>query len=311
MPTHSTASHTSFLMMAALSALFMGTIGVISRYAQLSAETITFYRLFLGALFMLLWLLSSGRGRILLSWPSWPVLINGGFLAGFIVFYIQGMNYTSMANAIMMIYLAPVAASVIAHFFMGEKLTGHAFLLILLAMLGFAMMMEFRLDFSSASDSGFNHAKGLLYSFLAMLSYTAFILMNRIIPDKVHVFSRSGYQMMVGALCILPVMLSQSQAQTISSVQWGWLIAAGLIPGFLAILFAVIALGRLPAATFGTLAYLEPIAVVTFAWVLFDQSLNTLQLSGCSIIMLSGIAQAVVSHKQQAIKEQAISQITR
>lgn len=279
-------SRLPYLAMAVASAVLMGTIGVISKYAQLSAETITFYRLFLGGLMMLCYLLLIRRVTLLWQWPGWPVLINGALLAGFIVCYVQAMNYTSMANAIMMVYLAPVAASLVAHFLLGETLNRPAFLLILLALFGFAMMMEFKLDFSSGSAD----ALGIGYAALSLCAYAGFILINRTIAPHVHVYSRSAYQLLIGALCMLPFMLYQGES--LSSTQWGWAFAAGLLPGFLAILFAVVALRELPAATFGTLAYMEPIAVVTFGWVLFGQSLSVLQMSGCLLIMLSGGVQA-------------------
>ncbi len=100
------------------SAILMGTIGIFSRKTGLPAEIITLFRLILGAGFMMLFLLLIGRIKMLWKWPSYPVLINGFMLAGFMIFYIQAMNYTSMANAIMLIYLAPVVASIVAHFFL-------------------------------------------------------------------------------------------------------------------------------------------------------------------------------------------------
>ena len=63
----------------------------------------------------------------------------------------------------------------------------------------------------------------------------------------------------------------------------------GLVPGFFAILCAVYALSRLPAATFGTLAYFEPIAVVVFGWTLFGETLSALQLAGCLVIIAGGV----------------------
>ncbi|WP_036590329.1 DMT family transporter [Oceanospirillum maris] len=287
MPSN-TSSSGFFLVAAAMSAFFMGTIGTISFYAGVSAEAVTFYRLFFGAMLMGGYLLLTGQREKIMTWPGFKVLITGAFLSGFVVFYILAMSYTSMANAIMLIYLAPVTASIVAHFLMGERLSTASVGLILLALLGFAMMMEFQLTFGNNEDE----ALGILYGFCSMLCYAAFMLTNRLIEERVHVLTRSGYQMFAGALCILPMMLQQ--ADSISGQQWGWLAVAGLIPGFFAIVLAVVALRALPAATFGTLAYLEPITVVALGWVLFDQTLNGLQLSGCALIVLSGIAQAVL-----------------
>ena len=75
------------------------------------------------------------------------------------------------------------------------------------------------------------------------------------------------------------------------------LAGTGLIPGFLAILCAVIALQRLPAATFGTLAYFEPIAVIIFGWTLFHEPLSPLQLGGCVLIMASGVLKVLTAER--------------
>jgi len=282
-----------FLMSAVLSAVFMGTIGTISFFANVSAETVTFYRLFIGALLMGVFLLLSGQKQRILAWPGFKVLVTGVFLAGFVVFYVMAMNYTSMANAVMLVYLAPLTASVIAHFFMNERLSGPGAAMIAVALFGFAMMMEFNFTLSGRQSE----VVGLFFALCSMLCYAAFILTNRLIDDRVHVLTRSGYQMLAGALCMLPLMLRQGES--ISAEQWGWLITAGVVPGFLAIMLAVVALRALPAATFGTLAYLEPITVVALGWVLFDQSLNLLQMAGCGLIMLSGVLQALWSRPRK------------
>lgn len=282
----------SHIFAAVFAAVFMGTIGAISVYAGVSAETVTFYRLFIGAALMAAFLLLTGQRAKVFTWPGFKVLVTGAFLAGFVVFYVMAMNYTSMANAVMLLYLAPAAASIVAHFFMGERLSGLGTALIALALFGFAMMMEFNFNLSGRAEE----AAGLFYALCAMLCYAAFILTNRLIHERVHVLTRSGYQMLAGALCMLPLMLMQEES--IQAGQWGWLAAAGVLPGFLAIMLAVVALKALPAATYGTLAYLEPITVIILGWLLFDQSLNLLQMSGGALIIVSGVVQAVWSQRE-------------
>lgn len=277
------------LLIAFLSAVLMGTIGVFSKLTGLPAEVITFFRLAIGAGFMALFLLCIRKVHLLNQWPTWPVLVNGCFLAGFIIFYVQAMNFTSMANAIMLVYLAPLAAALAAHFFLGERLTLGGFGLIGLALFGFAMMMEFQVDISR--DSG--QFWGLCLGSLAMFCYAGFILVNRIIPVKIHVFTRTFYQLLTGAVVMAPLVLPSIGG--ISGSDIPWLIATGLVPGFFAILFAVMALSRLPAATFGTIAYSEPVAVVIFGWTIFQESLSVLQFCGCLLIIASGILKTLTS----------------
>lgn len=274
---------TATLLSAVMSAILMGTIGIFSKITGLPAESITFFRLMLGAVFMLMFLAATGKTELVRRWPSWPVLINGGFLAGFIIFYVQAMNYTTMANAIMLVYLAPLTASVIAHFFLGERLSPLAAGLIVLALFGFCMMMEFRVEFSGGSSE----STGIFFGLLSLFAYAGFMLVNRVIAENIHVYTRTFYQLFTGAIVMLPLVLISGQQ--ISFAQIPWLIGTGFFPGFLAILLAVIALSRLPAATFGTIAYFEPVAVMLFGWTIFQEALSPMQLAGSLLIIASSV----------------------
>jgi drug/metabolite transporter (DMT)-like permease len=270
----------------------MGTIGVLARFANLPAEHITFYRLFIGAICMLLYmLLSHKRGQILHK-PSKRTLLNGVMLAGFMVFYIQSMNYTSMANTVMLVYLAPLVCAVFAHYIFAEKLKIGNLIAIALALLGFAMMMQFSLSLSGAENEYF----GMLYATFAMFCYSGFMLINRK-PSDCSAYQSALVQLLVGALCLLPFVLSTPQLPSIQ--QSLWLLSIGFVPGFLAVLCAVKALRNLPSVTFGTVAYVEPVVVVALAWWLFSETLNLLQLAGCLLIILAGIGQGILSHRKQ------------
>lgn len=291
------------VLTAILAGLFMGTMGVFSRKTGLDAEVITFFRLLLGAGFLTILMTLTRRTRLLWCWPTWPVLINGLMLAGFIIFYVQAMFLTTMANAIMLVYLAPLVASIYAHFFLGEKLNLISFVLICSALFGFAMMMEFKIDFSSGS----NHALGLGFAAIALCCYAAFILINRTISSTVHVYTRTFYQLLTGALCLVPFFITDFPE--INRTTWFWLVGAGFFPGFLGILFAVIALEKLPAATFGTLAYFEPICVVILGWMIFGETLNSLQLAGCLFIIASGAVKGyLTAHAGPALGQKNLPQ---
>ncbi len=83
----------------------------------------------------------------------------------------------------------------------------------------------------------------------------------------------------------------------ITPVNAFWLLATGLIPGFLAITFAVAAQSHLTTATFDTPTYFEPVAMVFFGWFLFRENLSGLQLTDCVTIMASGCAKALLASR--------------
>lgn len=283
-----------FMFLAVLSAVLMATIGVFARYAALPAEQITFYRLVIGAACMLVFMLMSGKAKQVIHKPSKRTVINGVMLAGFMVFYVQAINYINMANAVMLIYLAPLTTAAFAHFVYKERLNNVNCALIILALIGFGLMLP-----SSLNSQNQQQTLGYLYATLAMLSYSGFMLINRK-PSQSTPYQSTLVQLSVGAVCLLPFIL---QAPIMpSSEQWVWLVAIGILPGFLAILFAVKALRALPAISFGTLAYFEPVAVVIFAWSLFNETLDGIQLIGALMIILAGVAQGVVMQKQRPNK---------
>lgn len=260
------------MLLAMLSAVLMATIGIFARYTQLPAEHITFYRLLIGAACMLAFMLMSGKGWQISHRPSKRTAINGMMLSGFMVFYVQAINYISMANAVMLIYLAPLTSAIFAHLVYKETLSRVNGGLILLALVGFILMLPTHHSTMSSQQSF-----GYLYAFLAMLSYSGFMLINRK-PSHSTPYQSTLIQLSVGAICLLPFVIITPIMPSMAQV--GWLIAIGVLPGFLAILFAVKALRVLPAISFGTLAYLEPVAVVIFAWFLFDEQLTAIQLLG-------------------------------
>ncbi|WP_220739526.1 DMT family transporter [Shewanella sp. c952] len=283
-----------FMLLAVLSAVLMATIGVFARYTALPAEHITFYRLVIGAACMLVFMLISGKAKQVRHKPSKRTVINGIMLAGFMVFYVQAISYINMANAVMLIYLAPLTTAAFAHFVYKERLNSANCVLIIFALIGFGLMLP-----SSLNSQNQQQALGYLYATLAMLSYSGFMLINRK-PSQSTPYQSTLVQLSVGAVCLLPFVLQVPIMP--SAVQWSWLVAIGILPGFLAILFAVKALRALPAISFGTLAYFEPVAVVIFAWSLFGESLNVIQLTGASMIILAGITQGIVMQKLQQNK---------
>lgn len=282
----------SGIITAIAAALCMGTMGLFSRKTGFTAEVITFFRLFIGSLFLLAYLFVKKDLRYIRSWPSWPVLLNGLFLAGFIIFYVQAMNYTTMANAIMVLYLSPLLASIFAHFFLGEKLNLTSLLLICGSLFGFAMMLEFKLGFGTEKGD----ILGMTYALLGLICYAGFIIVNRIINANIHSYTRTYYQLLIGALCLIPFLPGNIPPFTLTNALWS--MGAGLVPGFLGILCAVIALEKLPTATFGTLAYFEPICVILIGWIVFGERLGALQISGCSIILFCGAVKGYLATRE-------------
>ncbi|MGR5378489.1 DMT family transporter [Vibrio harveyi] len=277
------------MILATVAAISMGTIGVISRLSELDAITVTFFRLFIGGTLLLVLMLVTGQARQLRTRPHPLIMLNGVMLAGFMTFFIVSLNYITILIAVITIYMAPVVATVIAHFLLKEKLNRHSVSSIAIVLLGFTLVMYQPIDTPTSQISWLGMALALALA--GMSCYANFILINRMIPNHYQELTKCSWQFLVGALCVVP-MLTNSDL-SLSTTQWGWILLVGIIPGFLGIVLAVYSIKRLPAATFSTISYIEPIAAIVLAWIVFQETLLPIQMFGCGIIIWASIAQGI------------------
>ncbi|MDZ7867910.1 MAG: DMT family transporter [Rheinheimera sp.] len=280
-----------YLILALISAVSMASSGVIARLSGLAAAELTFYRLFVGALCLLALVLLLGKQTELKQKPDRRIVLNGVLLASFMLCFLKAISFISLANAIMLVYLAPALAAIAAHFLFHEKLDLASGLLIALSFLGFAMLQQFKLDLVLTEAQW----PGFVYGMLSLFTYTGFLLANRHSGNSESPLQRAFYQLIIGALCVLPFL---NAAPIPNTNELLWVFLAGFFPGFLAIYLAIVALEHLPTRVFGTLAYIEPVAVILAGWWLFSETLSLLQLGGVAMILLAGLVQSLL-HQQQ------------
>jgi drug/metabolite transporter (DMT)-like permease len=155
-------------------------------------------------------------------------------------------------------------------------------------MLGFAMLQQFQLDLALTPAQ----LPGFLYGLLSLFAYSAFLLLNRKPDPAQSLYQRTFYQLAIGAFCVVPFLAGASLPV---AADIPWILLAGIFPGFLAILWALTALQHLPTRVYGTLAYIEPATVILSGWLLFQESLNLLQLGGVLLILCCGMAQTLLA----------------
>ncbi len=294
------AASTVAMGMALLSALLMATSGPIAKVSGLDASLLTLARLSIGALCVLLWLWLRGRLNTL-GRPDRYAFYNALLLCGFMLGFLYALVQLSLAQAIMLVYLAPVAAAVFAVLLYKERLTLMQFACMAAALFGTWLLLP---EVQSNTDFSFP-TQGLGYALLALVSYTAYLLLNRNVKSSLPLHSRNFWQLALGGSGMLLLIIGQhvldSSAQrgavvTLPWQQLGWqdigfLLLAGLLPGFLAMLCALYALQHLSTRLYGSLAYVEPAAVVLMGWIWFGEQLSLWQSLGVLLILFSGIVQ--------------------
>ncbi len=283
-----------YALLALISAVAMASSGIIARYSGLAAAELTFYRLAVGGLCLLLFVLASGQLRSLRGKPDWRMAVNGVLLASFMLSFLSAIDYISLANAIMLVYLAPPLSAFIAHWLLHEKLDLPDSSLIVLSFLGFAMLQQFKFDLVLDTSQ----LPGLLFGLLSLVAYSSFLLLNRRSLPAHSQLQRTFYQLLIGACCVLPFLTTINMPTPDKLI---WIALAGLFPGFIAIYCAIVALQHLPTRVYATLAYLEPVTVILAGWWLFHESLSPLQLAGVLLIILTGLTLAIRHKPAKAV----------
>lgn len=283
-----------YIFLALVSAVAMASSGIIARFSGLVAAELTFYRLFVGGLCLLLFVTLSGKLSALKGKPDWRMAVNGVLLAGFMLSFLSAIEYISLANAIMLVYLAPPLSAFMAHWLLQEKLDLPDSSLIVLSFFGFAMLQQFKFDL--VLDTA--QLPGLLLGLVSLFAYSGFLLLNRRALPAHSQLQRTFYQLLIGACCVLPFLTDMQMPRADDMV---WIALAGIFPGFIAIYCAIIALQHLPTRLYATLAYLEPVTVILAGWWLFNEGLTMLQLAGVLLIIATGLGLALRHKPAKAV----------
>lgn len=264
------------------SAFLMGTLGLFVRNVSSNAQIITFSRLFLGFLFLAFLLLLTGRYKGIRMKPSLPIILSGIFTSIAILFYIEAIKYTTLATAVLLLYLGPIIGTILAYFFLKERVRPLNVVLILIAFSGTAFLLEFNFEFDS-------NEIGYMFGIASAITYSFYFIANRKIDKDTPLIGRSFYQFLFGTIAIFPFLFVGKTGFTMHDVPY--LISIGFIHGFLALTLLILALKNLDIVKCGTILYIEPITATMFGWLFFSEKISMLQLIGGIMILGSGLIQ--------------------
>jgi drug/metabolite transporter (DMT)-like permease len=270
------------------SAFLMGTLGLFVRNVSSNAQIITFSRLFLGFLFLTLLLLITGRFKEIRMKLSMPIVLSGIFTSISILFYIESIKYTTLATAVILLYLGPIIGTVLAYFFLKERVKPLNVVLIIIAFSGTAFLLEFNFSFDLSKF-------GYIFGIASAITYSFYFIANRKIDKDIPLIGRSFYQFFFGTIAILPFLFFGKTGFIMHDIPY--LISIGFIHGFLALTLLTLALKNLEVVKCGTILYVEPITATIFGWLLFSEKISILQLIGGIMILGSGLMQIGYSIK--------------
>jgi drug/metabolite transporter (DMT)-like permease len=198
------APDSTVLLLMTMTTVFWAGSFIATKIAlrELPAMTIMFYRFIVAT--TLIVIIAFRRERTLPSRSDIPLLLGLG-LTGIFIYNILQFNallYTSAGNASTINALVPLTSSVLATFFIGEKLTKRGIGCIILALIGVIAVIT-NGDLSTLLTLGFN--RGDLLMLGAMLCFSIYSVFSRKATKRYTPMVVTAYAFLFGFIPMIPL----------------------------------------------------------------------------------------------------------
>lgn len=274
--------------------LIFGTIGVFVKNIELSSSEIALTRGFIGGFVLILatFLLKKKlsveaikRNLLLLIFSGLAVGLNW-------IFLFQGYKYTSISNATLSYYFAPVFVTILAPFILKEKLTISKFLCVLMALVGMGCIV---------GVDGINGGKdivGIVYGLVAAGFYASVILMNKFLKE-IDSIEITVVQLLSAAITLLPYVLivEGNNIFSVATTSIPYILILGIVHTGIAYLLYFSSLQGLKGQTIAVLSYIDPVFAVIISALLLKESLGGLQILGGILILGSSFISEILNKK--------------
>lgn len=274
--------------------LIFGTIGLFVKNIELNSSEIALTRGFIGGI-TLLFVMVLLKKKISLEAikRNAYLLIFSGLAVGLNwIFLFQGYKYTSISNATLSYYFAPVFVTLLAPVVLKERLTISKFLCVLMALVG--MFCIVGVD----GVNGGSDLIGIAYGLLAAGFYASVILMNKFLKgiDSLEI---TIIQLLSATITLLPYVLYMDSGKSlnISLNSIPYILILGIVHTGIAYLLYFSSLQELKGQTIAVLSYIDPVFAIIISAIILKEHLGVLQIIGGILILGSSFLSEILNRK--------------
>lgn len=226
----------------------------------------------------------------------WRLVLSGVLLAVHWITFFEAIKLTTVAIALAVLYLGPIAAAILAGPMFGEQADRRLWVALGVAVLGTLLVVQ---PWGSENVDPMG---------VAMAALSAALLTGVMLAGKPVARDLGGLTMATGELVVASVLLTPATYQALS--QNGehivnFLILGALFTGLAGFVFWE-SMRHVPMAAVSVVMYLEPASAVVWAAVLLGETPNALAWIGVGMVILGGVVAATATgNVEEAIGAQA------
>lgn len=281
--------------MVLAAAAMWGCIGIFVRHLNalgLEARQITATRCLTCALLIFLWILVTDRSRLRIHRKDIGWFLANGILSIYVfnTAYQAAISLVSLSTAVVLLYTAPAFVMLLSVIFFHEKFTRNKGLCLLLCIGGSALVS----GITGGMDA---NPMGIGLGLVSGVGYALYSIFSSVILKKYHPFTNILYTFLIAGVAGLMTCDVGSLAAVSfrSPSAFLWVIANGIITGFLAYVCYTLALQHIRPSKAAILATLEPVVATLVGVFGYEE---TVTLTG-GIGMLMVFAALVLSNAPQ------------
>ena len=263
-----------------LASILWGSNGVIVNLVELHPTTITFFRVLIGGLTLIIVsILVKGLETFKVNGFCKRLVILGALLAAGWYFLFQAMKLIPIGAAVLINYLAPVFVAVLAPSVLDERLEKKIVIAIVLSILGVFLISY------QGLGSGELSILGIIFGLLAATSYGGFVIYSKQTLAKLSYYTVAMYSYLVSALILSPSLLLIKSPLSLNS--FILLFLMGVLNTGVAVTLYLKGLRSLKAQEAATITYLEPLSAIIFGYFMLGQEISIGIILGGALILTS------------------------
>lgn len=268
-------------------AIFLwSSLGVVIRLSGMPVTVLMFYAAVISALTtgsMLLLKRDLIRGISLRSVAPLFVLAPVSLINTFTFFY--AYKNTTIANAVLTHYTAPVIVAFLAPLILKERFTLRTIIAALIASAGLWIMLGVSTEeFYHSLLNGSKNSLGIISGLFSGLAYAMVIILIRRLAPQYHPVVMTFFQNTLVVIMLLP--FSGTSADLVTGL-WAFLIM-GIIHSTIAPILYFYGMKTVTATKGGLLGYLEPVFSIIMGVIFLDELVGIKTFIGGALVLFSG-----------------------
>ncbi|CEG28771.1 DMT family transporter [Bacillus sp. B-jedd] len=267
-----------------LSMIIFGTIGLFVRYIDLASSEIALLRGFIGSLFLMavMFLMKKKISWAAVKGNALVLLLSGIALGGNWTFLFQAYKHTTISNATLSYYFAPVFVLILSPIVIKEKLSVKKMICIGFAMIGMLLIV----GNSGLSTSGLDDLIGIGYGLMAAVFYASLMLLNKFIKNM-NGLETTLIQLGTATLVLVPYVLFTEGfgILEVSSSSVPFIFILGMIHTGIGFLLFFSGMQKIKGQSAAALSYVDPMTSLLISAVILQEQMTVIQMLGGALLL--------------------------